>query len=68
MENITINNRPNEKIETLNHKIMIGNREHIAISGITKMLSSNDSNIIMLIKTTKLIINGKDLHIEKLDV
>ena len=68
MENITINNKQNEKIETLNNKILVNNRENITISGITKMISSNDSTITMLIKTTKLIVNGKNLHIEKLDV
>lgn len=68
MENITINNKTTEKNETINHKVLVNNRNSISISGITKMLSSNDSTIIMLIKTTKLVVNGKDLHIEKLDV
>lgn len=68
MENITINNKTNEKNEVLNNKIIVTNREHISISGITKMLSSNDTTITMLIKNTKLIVNGKNLHIEKLDV
>jgi len=68
MENVTINNKPSEKTESLNNKIVIDNRNRISISGISKMLSSNETCINMLVKTTKLIINGKDLHIEKLDV
>ena len=66
MENITINKM--EKIEPLNNKIIIDNRNKISISGISKMLSSNETCINMLVKTTKLILTGKDLHIEKLDV
>jgi len=66
MENITINKTPVQ--ETANHKITITNRTNISISGITKMCSSNDTTITMMIKTTRLIISGKDLHIEKLDV
>ena len=66
MENITINKT--ERLEPLNNKIIVDNRNKISISGISKMLSSNETCINMLIKTTKLIITGKDLHIEKLDV
>lgn len=67
MENVTIN-KNNDKQEQINNKIIIDNRNRVSISGITKMLSSNETCINMLVKTTKLIINGKDLHIEKLDV
>lgn len=66
MENITINKTATPDIT--NHKITINNRSNISISGISKMCSSNDTTITMMIKNTKLIINGKDLHIEKLDV
>ncbi len=66
MENVTIKN--NEKSEPLNNKITIDNRNHISISGISKMLSTNDTYINMLVKTTKLMIAGKDLHIKKLDI
>lgn len=66
MENLTIKN--NDKIELINNKIIIDNRNKVSLSGITKMLSSNESSISMLVKNTKLVISGKDLHIEKLDV
>ena len=66
MENVTI--KASEKLEPINNKIMIDNRNRIAITGITKMLNSNDSTITMVVKTTKLTVLGKDLHIEKLDV
>ena len=67
MENVTINKNA-EKQEPLNNKITIENRNRISITGITQMISSNDTSITMLIKTTKLMVTGKDLHIEKLDV
>lgn len=66
MENVTINNK--EKLEPVNNKIMIDNRNKISITGITQVLSSNESYINMLVKTTKLMVQGKDLHIEKLDI
>ena len=66
MENIIT--KSTTKPEMLNHKITITNRNIIEISGITKMLSSNDSLIAMMIKNTKLNVLGKELHIEKLDV
>lgn len=68
MENVIINNKQFEKTEQLNNRITIDNRNHISITGISKMLSSNETSINMLIKTTKLLITGKDIHIEKLDV
>ena len=67
MEN-TISLKQTENKEILNHQIIINNRNHIAISGISKMLSSNDTMVAMVIKNTKLTLSGKDLHIEKLDV
>lgn len=67
MENITIT-KNNQNTEFSNHKIIITNRNNIAISGITKMISANETCITMLIKTTRLNISGNDLHIEKLDV
>ena len=65
MENITINNK--DKIEPFINNITINNRNKICISGITQMIASNDTNISMLIKNTRLIVSGKDLHIDKLD-
>ena len=50
------------------HRITITNRNNVEISGISKMITSNESLISMMIKNTKLNITGKDLHIEKLDV
>ena len=67
MENIVIN-KTNTTQEATNHKITITNRNNISISGITKMCSSNETSITMLIKNVRLVVNGKDLHIEKLDV
>lgn len=67
MENVTINKNA-EKQEPLNNRITIENRNKISISGITQMISSNDTSITMLVKNTKLMVTGKELHIEKLDV
>ena len=66
MENII--SKSTIKNDILNHRITIINRNSIEISGISKMLTSNDSLISMMIKNTKLNVLGKDLHIEKLDV
>ena len=66
MENVTIIH--NQKLESLDNKITIDNRNKISISGITQVISSNETTITMLVKTTKLIVLGKELHIEKLDV
>ena len=65
MENVTIKN---ERAEQINNRIIVDNRNNITITGITKMISSNETMITMLVKTTKLVVNGKDLKIERLDV
>jgi len=67
MENITIKSNNKNELHS-NHKIIIINRNIIEISGITKMLSCNETLISMMIKNTKLNIIGKDMHIERLDV
>ena len=66
MENIVL--KSTSKPEFVNHKIIVNNRNLIEISGITKMLSSNENLISMMIKNTKLNVIGNNLHIEKLDV
>ena len=65
MENIIIQNK--EKQEPFINNITINNRNKINISGITQMVSSNETTISMIIKNTRLIVSGKDLHIDKLD-
>jgi sporulation protein YabP len=66
MENVTI--KHSQKMESIDNKIIIDNRNKVSITGISQVISSNDTAITMLVKNTRLIISGKDLHIEKLDV
>lgn len=63
MENLLVN-----KPEVLNNKITLDNRNKITITGVTKMISSNDTMLVMQIKNTRLNVCGKAIKIEKLDI
>ncbi len=65
MENVT--NIINDK-KFLNSKIVLDNRKRATISGVEKALSSNEGCVILKVAGSNLVIMGKDLHIEKLDV
>lgn len=58
----------NTKQETINNKIILDNRNKISITGVTKMISSNDTTLIMQIKNTKLCVMGKQIKIDRLDI
>ena len=46
------------------HKINLVDRTNIYITGVIKVLSSNNSSIILKLKESDLIINGNNLSIE----
>ena len=57
-----------KQAEAINNKIILDNRSKISITGVTKMISSNDSTLIMQIKNTKLCVLGKGIKIDRLDI
>lgn len=50
------------------HKLTVIGRENVQITGITKVISIEEQQIILITDVGKLLINGKDLHAGKLDV
>lgn len=63
MENVTI-----KQAEQINNKILLENRNKLNITGVTKMISSNETLIVMQVKNTRLTVCGKAIRIEKLDI
>lgn len=62
MENVTT------KLNEPANKITLDNRNRLSILGVSKMISSNDSLLVMQIKNTRLTVCGKTIKIEKLDI
>lgn len=65
MENVT--NIINDKKFTTS-KIVLDNRKRATINGVEKALSSNEGCVILKVSGTNLVVMGRGLHIEKLDV
>lgn len=50
------------------HKVIIDNRRKITLTGITKALSANATNVLLQQNQSKILVNGTNLHLSKLDV
>ncbi len=60
-------NKETDKLESLNHKINITDRQNIQISGIVKIDSFDNEEFLLETTAGPLGIKGKDLEIIKLD-
>ncbi len=64
MEKVVINN----KKEFANNSISIENRSAINVTGVNKVISSNDKSIFLDTVNGKLHIEGENMQIDKLNV
>ena len=64
MEKVIINN----KKEFSNNKVFIDNRSKINVTGVNKVVSSNAKCIMLDTVNGKMVIEGENLHIDKLNV
>lgn len=60
-------NKENDKLELLNHSIIITERQNIQISGVTKIDSFDKEEFLLETSAGPLGIKGNDLEIIKLD-
>jgi len=60
-------NRETDKIELLNHNIIITERQNVQVSGVTKIDSFDNEEFLLETGAGPLGIKGKDLEIIKLD-
>ncbi len=60
-------NRETDKIELLNHNIIITERQNVQVSGVTKIDSFDNEEFLLETSAGPLGIKGKDLEIIKLD-
>ena len=51
-----------------NHKIILDSRKSLQMTGIQKVESTNNNQIVCVAMGCPLIITGKNMHIKKLDV
>ncbi len=52
----------------LNHKIFCDNRKFLQILGVEKVESSNENQVVCKVMGLTLFVQGKNMHISKLDV
>ena len=64
MEKVTINNTP----APTKSKVILENRNHLFVDGVTRVISANNTILLLQVDNTKMTITGRELHIEKLDV
>lgn len=65
MENIV---KKLDVVETKPSRLVLENRKLLELSGVSKVISINESGAVVLTNGTKLYIEGGDISIEKLDV
>lgn len=56
------------KVAGREHKLSIVDRQKVQITGIAKVVSIEEQQIVLITDVGKMTINGKDLHAGKLDV
>lgn len=55
-------------MEQKNHKLICDNRNLLEITGVEKVESTNENQVVLLISSSPVLITGKGLHVKKLDV
>lgn len=50
-----------------NHKIICDARKLLEITGVQKVESSNETQVVCITETSPLVITGKNMHVKKLD-
>ncbi len=56
------------KSENNNSFVGLENRKKISLTGVSEVISTNDSNITGKLAGTKFYVNGKNIQITKLDI
>ncbi len=67
MENI-IKINATKQLQVRNHSLHLDNRNKLSVTGISKILSANPSQITVRTNDAKLLVSGSGLSVTKLDV
>lgn len=54
--------------KTKNHKLICDSRKLLQLTGVEKVESSNETQVLCLVMGAPLLITGKGMHMKKLDV
>lgn len=65
MQKVVVNQ--NEQ-QSINSQVNLINRNNFSVTGVTKVVSSNEQCIVLQIDKTAMYIAGNNLHISRLDV
>ncbi len=65
MENTANENKPKMQKD---HKVMLENRKKMTLTGVTKALSANETNVVLQLTSYRATITGTQLHLNKLDM
>jgi len=57
-----------EKNATLSHQVLLQNRKNLTMTGITRVDSTNETGICVMVGDTPLEILGNNIHVSRLDV
>jgi len=58
--------RINQKF--IDHKLCLDNRKKLSLTGVEKVISANENQVIAKTGNSKLYIHGKNLEVSKLDI
>ncbi len=65
MQKVVVNQ--NEQ-QSINSQVNLTNRNNFSVTGVTKVVSSNEQCVVLQIDKTAMYITGSNLHISRLDV
>jgi len=55
-------------VEDKRHKIVIDQRENISVDGVVEVISFDEESVVCETNMGSMVIRGRDLHIEKLNL
>lgn len=58
----------NEKTNTNNELLILSNRKNLQLEGISEVISTSDTCLVLKLKDTTINITGEGIYIKKLDV
>lgn len=56
------------RLEVLPHNVVLENREHMSVSGVSEVISFDEREVAMVTSGGILTISGEELHVEKLNL
>lgn len=56
------------RLETLPNNVILENREHLSVSGVSEVISFDENEVLLVTSQGVLNVGGTELHVEKLNL